>query len=454
MSDPLFVVLVSGDPKGHDDTFARCAWLRVTELVGQFFRGAKKPGAAVPADAVIRFIHFDCHTASVLIYEHDLAKQKNRVSDPLASHVGRNWKTLDAAFQTEYGPLSEHEDPKEFVEWREISLAKASGVVLHPLSIVNVYHSIQKAPVGSVLELSIFSHAFVDGPVLFNTNAEPGSDRRSPLDTDGRAAIDFQPDMGETGNTNALTKFRQAFAPTGSFRIWGCNIQDIVETVPPNGTDTTPKERCLIRSTVCEVLNEAYTRPLKRGGALALLLRDDRHLPPGSTAILLDMDHEIAHEIELQVAHDTAHSLSTFSRARLFQIRYDESPPDHAYHEFFRGERDVAGDFSKTITRSLSDIVKFVAKETIRSYFFVAAQQLQTVTVVSGAPGTSAELPDGGQQSIPNAHLDAVKFFEKFYGASYIDPGLPADRQRHYSFLDNQGKAVKSILARAANGLP
>jgi hypothetical protein len=76
------------------------------------------------------------------------------------------------------------------------------------------------------------------------------------------------------------------------------------------------------------------------------------------------------------------------------------------------------------------------------------------VTVVSGAPGTSAELPDGGQQFIPNVHLDAVKFFEKFFGASYIDPGLPADGQRRYSFLDNQGKAVKSILDRAANGLP
>src|SRR6266542_3580863 len=258
MSDPLFVLVVSGDPEGHDDGFARCAWLRFAELVGQFWRDRKKPTTVVKADTVLRFVHFDCHTSTVGVYEHDFAKDKGVVSDPAAKRVHRNWVTLDATFQTKHPPLDTARDPKTFVEWQAIAATKATGV-REALSIVDVYHSVRKAPRGSVLELSIFSHAFVDGPVLFNTSATPGSNRRTPGDTDGRAAVDFQPDMGESGaaNTKALEEFRGAFAPTGSFRIWGCNIQDIVETVPPDGGAA---QRGLIMSTVREVVDAAFTQ--------------------------------------------------------------------------------------------------------------------------------------------------------------------------------------------------
>ena len=53
MADPPFVLLVSGDPEKHDDGFARCAWLRVVELVGQFWRDRKKPTAVVKADTTV-----------------------------------------------------------------------------------------------------------------------------------------------------------------------------------------------------------------------------------------------------------------------------------------------------------------------------------------------------------------------------------------------------------------
>jgi hypothetical protein len=451
MTDPLFIILVSGDPEAHDDGFARCAWLRVAELVAQFYRNRDKPGAVVQAATVLRFIHFDGHTATVGIYEHDFAKQKGLVRDLHASSVQKNWTTLDASFVTAHGTLNQQQDPKNFVEWQQISQAKAAGAT-HPLSIVNVYHSVRKAPPGSVLELSIFSHAFVDGPVLFNTPATPGSTRRSPDDTDGRAAIDFQSDMGENGttNVNALDEFRNAFAATGSFRIWGCNIQDIVMTIPPEGG--TVKRRCLIMSTVREVVDASFTRQLKLGGAIAKLLRDDKRLPPGSTNISLDMDHEIAHEIELQADPGAGHGFTPFSRDRLFEIRYDEVFADHSYQEFFQGERDSSGNFAKTISRSLSDIVKFVAAETTPSYFFVAAQALKTVTVVGGAPGTSAELDETGQQLIGPARLDQAKFFSKFFGVSITE--ADAKRRRHYAILDNEGKAVKAILDRKDNGLP
>src|SRR5689334_22820222 len=115
MTDPLFVILVSGDPEGHDDGFARCAWLRVAELVAQFHRDRAKPAAVVKEDSVLRFVHFDCHSASTLIYEHDFAKQKGVVADPGAHHVQRNWTTLDAGFATAHGPLAAASDPKTFV---------------------------------------------------------------------------------------------------------------------------------------------------------------------------------------------------------------------------------------------------------------------------------------------------------------------------------------------------
>ncbi|MER5510485.1 hypothetical protein ABT052_34905 [Streptomyces sp. NPDC002766] len=449
MADPLFVFLVSGNPERQDDGFARCAWLRVGELVSQFFRNRNSPDAVVKADTVLRFIHFDCHTATVQIYEHDFKKQKSHVADPAAKHVARNWVPLDASFVTKFGPLDPQSDPKQFVEWELIAKAKASGSD-HALSIVNVYHSVRKAPRGSVLELSIFSHAFVDGPVLFNTAAGTG-DRRDPDDTDGRAATDFRADMGEAGaaNANALDEFKKGFADTGTFRIWGCNIQDIVDTNPP---PPQTQRRCLIMSTVREVVEASYAQQIRKGGALAQLLKNPKKLPPGSTKISLDMGRQINHERELQSDPHAGHGLTPFTIDRLFEIRYDEKFANHSYDSFFRGERDSKGAFAKVITRSLSDIVQFVAKETLPSYIFVAAQALKTVTVVGGAPGTSAELDSAGQQIIGPARRYEALFFSKFFGVSIKDHAAAVNR--YYAFFDNQGNAVKTILDRAANGLP
>jgi len=66
MPDPLFVFLVSGrpeggNPHGTDETFARCAWLRVAELVRIFYKNRKKPGVLVGVNTVLRFIHFASH---------------------------------------------------------------------------------------------------------------------------------------------------------------------------------------------------------------------------------------------------------------------------------------------------------------------------------------------------------------------------------------------------------
>jgi len=577
MPDPLFVFLVSGrpeggNPHGTDETFARCAWLRVAELVRIFYKNRKKPGVLVGENTVLRFIHFASHDSTVGIYEHDFATMANRVRDPLAKATAKDlrnhWRPLDSGFQTAFGSLSAQEDPKKFCEWKEVSDAKSNnpqtwGKDDDPpanVSIVNVYHSVRNAPPGSMLELSIFSHAFVDGPVLNNTSANPGATTRTPGDTDGRAAVDFQSNMGESdpASADALDEFRNAFASTGSFRIWGCNIQDLVDTVPPENlffnaairagggqvhaaeinnlgtfiaklsSDTDPstkpvsqfiwstinlatkklltnpakppdqredaldealnqilkgnslfkaarfagvtlrqetqllsiqtqtgphlitfnrllledaypadivripKRRCLIMSTVRQVVEAGFTRHLKPSDPISKLLRDDKHLPPGNTNITLDMDAEIGNELSLQTDPGAGHGFTPFVRSRLFEIRYDELFSNHSYHAFFQGERTNPTTFAGKITRSLSDIVKFVAAETTGSYFFLAAKGLQPVTVISGAPGTSAELPDGGgQQFIGTARLFEAKFFSKFFDVAITE----VEPQRHYAIL-------------------
>ena len=144
--------------------------------------------------------------------------------------------------------------------------------------------------------------------------------------------------------------------------------------------------------------------------------------------------------------------MTPFSRDRLFEIRYDELFDNHAYHDFFRGERNAAGNFATSITRSLSDIAKFVAAETVTSYFFNAAKALQTVTVIGGAPGTSADVSDGEQQLVAPKRINQANLFGRFFGSSPIEDGVA--KQRHFSILDNQGNAVKAILDAVAHGLP
>jgi hypothetical protein len=61
MTNPLFVFLVGGHPEREnphktDDTLARCAGLRVAELVRTFYKNRKKPESVVEADTVLRFI--------------------------------------------------------------------------------------------------------------------------------------------------------------------------------------------------------------------------------------------------------------------------------------------------------------------------------------------------------------------------------------------------------------
>jgi hypothetical protein len=71
---------------------------------------------------------------------------------------------------------------------------------------------------GSVAEVSIFSHAFVKGPVLFNTDDAGIGAKRSANDVDGRAK-----DWTATETMKSFPSIRSAIASDGLFKVWGCN---------------------------------------------------------------------------------------------------------------------------------------------------------------------------------------------------------------------------------------
>ena len=106
-----------------------------------------------------------------------------------------------------------------------IPSAAASDV----MSIVDVYRSVRGAPAGSVLELSLFSHGWIGGPILVNSfDNRHDPNERDPQDKDGRAALDFNLIMGETdGSPLSLLhrpRFMLSFDPQGIMQTWGCNF--------------------------------------------------------------------------------------------------------------------------------------------------------------------------------------------------------------------------------------
>jgi hypothetical protein len=449
-----YVFLVSGqggDKNKTNNTFAKVAWLRAREIVTLLNRTRKDTGAPVgPADTV-DFVHFRCHLDSkgnyptVEVYTHSFATER---SAPAVAP----WR-----------PIS---DDTSFIEWQPVRDKKQKGDLLHAVSIVNLYHSVRRAPAGSVLEVSIFSHAFVEGPVLTNTDAISGATMRSRDDTDGRASTDFTDTMGEdpalvlgpyvagqpppTGGTGpegvkAIDQFRKAFAPTGSFRVWGCNIQDVVIAVPPPSRDDpapTTKRRCYVLSTSRQVIEEAFSRPLKKGGLDGSVLRGAK-LPSGMTKLELDMGAQMKSERDLQRDPHAGDAFTPFDEARLLEVHYN------AFPEFFKPDA-MGTPLKRLITPTLSEVAQFVTGVMMLSYGFAAAKALPDTVVFAGAPGTSADLTDEVQLHIAPARVAEARFFALITQTSLQDDF--ALEQRRYSKLD--ALAVRAIEDVNMNGLP
>jgi hypothetical protein len=96
------------------------------------------------------------------------------------------------------------------------------------MSITDLYDAVRRIGAGAdkatLLEVSIFSHAFWQGALLVDSNDSfVGRPERDPDDKDSRVDKDFKaPNM----TAAQLTEFAAAFAPGGLWWNWGCTFTE------------------------------------------------------------------------------------------------------------------------------------------------------------------------------------------------------------------------------------
>jgi hypothetical protein len=90
------------------------------------------------------------------------------------------------------------------------------------MSIKDVYQKVTEIAPNSLWELSIFSHSHYIGPILVNSDTRNPRGKRDPSDKDARIS-DFE---DYNMHPDDFVKFRKAFNPSSSVRIWGCNYYD------------------------------------------------------------------------------------------------------------------------------------------------------------------------------------------------------------------------------------
>jgi hypothetical protein len=191
------VVLVAGHdfpPNQHGVKFVNICKSRVERYL--------KRGAAVQKNPNWSFTIFDVPAGEVLVNEFD----------PVAGK--RGWKVKRRFAKVTDSNYSDDPDPLTGVRFNR----NTAGV----MSITDVYEHVRDLGItqpGSLVELSVFSHGWMGGPVLVNSQDPESSTARSPGDKDGRMQKDFvAPNM----DAAALSDFRSAFHVNGFIWVWGC----------------------------------------------------------------------------------------------------------------------------------------------------------------------------------------------------------------------------------------
>ena len=204
-----FVLIATGGMLPPDTVdFGPMAKARMFALVTKWndLIRKKKPPFTLPA--TVRFVRFNFDTNDVSMLDH-VFTGKGRGP----SLKDSDWTVVPGGSGVD---ISTHDNNANSVK---------------TLSITNIYNTVRQCPDDSVLEVSILSHAFIRGPVLINTSDTNGpTGNRDPKDMDGRPK-DFNSDMGDSANPDALKDFIKKFDKTGHFRIYGCNVQDVVTDV-------------------------------------------------------------------------------------------------------------------------------------------------------------------------------------------------------------------------------
>jgi hypothetical protein len=415
-------------PRANPHVFTDMAARHVVAHVRQLNRKLGKPGALINRNTVLRFYHLDFQNDQIRFHDHFFPPK------------GIAPIELDARKQPviSWSPLQ----PSDFVK-------KSS-----PMSIVDLYHAIRHGAdpatgQGLVLDVSMYSHGFVEGPVLRdstdrfdgtpNAKFPTGEQRRDPSDGDGRARTDFEPNMGEdpATNANALAQFRAGFAAGATFRVFGCNVQDVV---------IVDNRRRFIRSLAFELLREAYTRQVKT--AIGPALR--RGVKPAGL-VKLDLEQEFQNEFS--IADEIHNDKFPVDQLRVLHYASDSDPPAFPAvpPSIFVGE-SATPPAGHTVDRSYDEIVKFAARQIVRTYIFKAAAALPNVKCFGALPGISGELDQRGTTG-DDFRMSADRsplrnFYDKYLGVGFEDPD--AEVQRHYGIFD--AATVAKINQHLTNG--
>jgi hypothetical protein len=272
---------------------------RVRERIDFINRTFKTKDALVNTDSTLRFLRFDIGTGKVEVIEraftagHGIKRTVVLESDwkPLTS-IGTGDESDPATFVSKgpFRPIQITDYVHLTAEYPDFNQGPATQDIL---SIVDVYRSVRAAPLGSVLELSFFSHGWIGGPVLVNSfDTLHDANRRDSADKDGRAALDYNLIMGDTdGSVSDLLhrpRFMLAFDPKGFMQTWGCNfdielrvIQQAQRRLKRGGvTDATPIDlhfearRAFDGSAPCftlQTLGRRNLRLFERGGELSIV---------------------------------------------------------------------------------------------------------------------------------------------------------------------------------------
>jgi hypothetical protein len=244
VADPnvKFFFLVAGydyEAGGHEKglDFDSMCTSRVNEWIWFLNDSFNRKDAVVSADTTLRFLRFSVETGKIEVIEREFVAGRGIKQGP-AKKSG--WKPLNTiGTGDKFDPITfVSKGPFRAIDWAtdyELSPGahtphlKQSAATRDIISIVDVYNSVRGAPEGSVLDLSVFSHGWIEGPVLVNSSDKLNAPQlRDPDDKDGRASLDFNGLMGEQGDgtINAplrLYRFMRAFDPRGVMQTWGCS---------------------------------------------------------------------------------------------------------------------------------------------------------------------------------------------------------------------------------------
>jgi hypothetical protein len=409
MADTIrFVFFGTGSRDGRTVLFDHNAGFRMRELVEQWNRTRKTAPELQPLPARVRFVHFDYDSMKIRAYEHLFEEKKTT-----APRV-KQWDEL-SAFSSTAGAAAD--DPKTFVDTSTVDANNGQKKVL---SITNIYHSVRGAPKGSVLEVGVFSHGFVEGPVVINTSDTGASaTRRASDDCDGRAAKDFLDNMGEdpavsasgtvkSGGKNALKEFKEKLAPQFSLRVYGCNAQDVV-----------PGTRQLLRAAALSVINESYN-------AHPSTMRGSKP-PADDLEFKLDMWNATLNEGAVDKSNNW-NSINTAARNAIGNdLLASHRKLDPNFFPVPNSDINKPPAVTK-VTVKWADVRRFLANKIKETYIFKAAEQLTPLGVnvschaaVPGVGGNNEARRDGlGQMRVCFAENKAVNGCDDAWGTILV----------------------------------